>query len=199
MAFDSYAALTTAISDWMDRSDLTGSAPSMIALAESRMRRKLDPLFDETIVTVNTTTGVGTLPADVGTINRVTYNYYDLPRWSGFSMAELNDANYSTDPFAYTVEANAIRVWPPVSVALTVYYQPTITALSDTNTTNTVLAKHPDVYFYGAMMFAEGYVANDDRAALFKQLYDEALEEAATYFSRQRYTGHLVPKIKREW
>lgn len=199
LAFDSYGDLVTAIEDWMNRSDLSGSVQSMIALAESRMKRKLEPVFLETITTLTTTDGVVALPSDCSTVNRVVYNYYNIPRWSGFDTASLATSDYSTDPFAYTIEGNALRVWPPIDVALTVYYQPTITSLSEANPTNTILSKFPDLYFYGAMLFAEGYVANDERAGMFKGLFEEALEDVSTYLTRQRYSGQLVPKIAREW
>lgn len=199
LAFDSYGDLVIAIEDWMNRSDLSGSVQAMIALAESRMRRKLDPVFTETTATLSTTGGVAALPTDCGTVNRVVYNYYNIPRWSGYDTAAIADDNYSTNPFAYTIEANALRVWPPINVALTVYYQPVLASLSESAPTNPILSKFPDLYFFGAMLFAEGYVANDERSAKFKALFDEAIDEVATYLTRQRYTGRLVPKIQREF
>lgn len=199
LAFDSYGDLVTAIKDWMNRNDLSGSVQAMIALAESRMRRKLDPVFTETTTTLTTVDGVIALPTDCGSVNRVVYNYYNIPRWSGYDTAAIADENFSTDPFAYTVEANALRIWPPVSVALTVYYQPVLASLSESAPTNPILSKFPDLYFFGAMMFAEGYVANDERSASFKALFDEALMEVSEYLAKQRYTGRLVPKIQREF
>ena len=42
-AFDTYDELAAAINDWLDRSDLTGTAQQMIALCEARLRRELVP------------------------------------------------------------------------------------------------------------------------------------------------------------
>ena len=199
LAFDNYTDLITAVEDWMNRGDLSGSVQAMIALAEARMRRKLESVFGEVTDSLTTTDGTAALPSDCRTLNRVVYNYYNVPRWSGFSTAALDSADYATSPFAYTVEAGQIRLWPPVDVTLTVFYQQTLTSLSEDSPTNEILSNHPDLYFFGAMMFAEGYVANDERAGLFKQLFDEGLDEVATFLRQQRYTGQLVPKIAREW
>jgi hypothetical protein len=45
------------------------------------------------------------------------------------------------------------------------------------------------------MLFAEGYVANDSRAALFKGLWDETLASVQNYFTRQKFGGPLVPRV----
>lgn len=197
LAFSDYNSLVSGIGDWLDRTDLTGAAPMMIALAESRMRRALDPLFTETVADLTTVDGIVDLPSDYGTFKRAEYNYYTMPRWSGFSSASLASTDYSTDPYSYSIEADKIRLWPPVSVTFKLWYQPTLPQLSVANPTNAVFTKFPDMYFFGAMMFAEGYVANDNRAALFKGLFDEALGEVSTYLERQRYSGPLAPRIAR--
>ena len=197
LAFDNYSDLTAAIAEWMDRSDLTGSVQTMIALAESRMRRKLEPVFGEATATVSTTDGTGAQPTGCAVINRIVYDNRTLPHYSSFSAGDLSDPSIYPEPIAYTVEADMIRLWPPVDGTLTVFYRQTLPQLSESSPTNTMLSSHPDLYFFGAMMFAEGYVANDNRAAMFKALFDEGLDEAALYFDRQRYSGPLAPRIAR--
>ncbi|MGL5734742.1 MAG: phage adaptor protein, partial [Beijerinckiaceae bacterium] len=65
-AFDDYNGLVDAINDWLDRSDLEGVAQQMIALAESNMRRELQPFFLETSASVTTVDGIGAFPTDYG-------------------------------------------------------------------------------------------------------------------------------------
>ena len=186
LAFDNYTDLSTAIEDWMNRGDLSGSIPAMIALAESRIRRELQPFFSETSVTIEVDTGVGPLPTGFDMVRHVTYDGGDVQAVSPQHGRQFPDGDV---PRGYTLEANSLYLWPACTVNVTMTYQPRLTALSDSAPTNDLLSSHPDIYFFGAMVFAEGYVANDNRASLFKQLFDEALAETKRFFSRQRRTG----------
>ena len=199
LAFDSYGKLIDAISDWMNRTDLTGSAPQMIALAESRIKRKLKPFFNEATATATVTDGLGSLPSDCGELLRVIYDNDTLPRRSSLNVSDLDYDTSATRPTSYTLEADGIRLWPACDVTVDILYQVTLPQLSEENPSNSFLDQHPDMYFFGAMMFAEGYVANDPRAGLFKGLFDEALEEVSTYMSSQKYAGPLAPRLRREF
>lgn len=201
LAFETYTALKDAISDWMDRTDLSGSVATMIALAEARMRRQLEPLFVEKSVTITTTGGVYNLPGDFGTGERLIYTErgYTVPRYSSLNVADLDLDTSAAQPYGYTIENGQIRVWPSCDVTMDLLYRPVFEGLSDANLSNEVLSLFPDAYFFGAMLFAEGYVANDQRAGLFKGLFDEALGEVAAYYQRQKFSGPLAPRIRREW
>ena len=190
-AFDSYDALVSAINDWLDRTDLDGSAQGMIALAEARLRRELTPLFSEVGGTVACVEGIGALPADCSTLARVIYDGSVLPQLSSRSIGDYGDG---ARPCAYTLEAGGLRLWPALTATVSVLYQPALVSLSEGTPNNELLDKHPDLYFFGALLFAEGYLANDSRAAVFKGLWDEALAEARRYFMAQRYAGPLVPR-----
>ena len=54
MAITNYSELKTAISSWLDRSDLDSVIPDFIALAEARHRRDFKLRRMETRVTANT-------------------------------------------------------------------------------------------------------------------------------------------------
>ena len=199
LAFDSYGALISAIEDWMDRSDLSGVAPQMIALCEARLRRKLAPYYNEITATLATTGGVVSVPTDCAKVVRVIYDHDTVPRYSSLDVSDMDYDTSAVRPYAYTIEAGQIRLWPSVDVSITVIYQETFPALSEESPSNGILDQHPDVYFFGSMLFAEGYVANDARASLFKGLFDEALEEVIAYLESQRYTGPLAPRLRREF
>ncbi len=192
LAFDDYDDLTAAIQDWMDRSDLSGSVQAMIALAEARMRRELSPLFTETTASVAVSDGLGGLPSDYGTLIRVMYSDRVLPAYSPATGAYVAT---SSEPWAYSIEAGQIRLWPETDATVVLLYNPTIPALGADTPTNDLLSQHPDAYFYGSMLFAEGYVANDQRAATFKALWDECIAELKNYLVRQKFAGPLVPRV----
>ena len=193
LAFDNYSELVTVIADWMDRSDLSGVAQSMIALAEARMRRELTALLDEVSISLaSDADGLVILPSDFGTVSRVIYNSYALPQLAR-GAAPLTGTG--TVAHAYTIERGKLRLWPAGVYTVTVLYTPLIPFLSTANPTNDLLAAHPDLYFFGSMMFAEGYVVNDSRAATFKALWDEALAETRLWLMKRKYAAPLVPRV----
>lgn len=193
LAFDSYTDLVTAIGDWLDRTDLAGSAQTMIALAESRMRRALMPYWQEKSASRTVTAGIGAIPGDFGTLVAVRYNdERNLPQ---VSVQDALTVGGGTVPYGYSIESNTLRLWPVCDCTVTIIYRPTLDQLSETNPNNDLLSAHPDLYFFGAMMFAEGYLANDNRAALFKSLFDEALADVKRYLTRQMFAGPLVPRL----
>jgi hypothetical protein len=190
LAFDSYTDLVTAVQDWLDRSDLSGSVQAMIALAEARMRRELNPLLMETSVTAVASNGVAALPSDCDVIRFISYNGGELRVVSPQHGRQMPEGE---EPRAATIEANGIYLWPANDVAVTVTYQPKLSSLSESNPTNWLLSEHPDLYFFGTMLFAEGYLANDERAGLFKGLWDEALAEVKAFLGRQRRVLVRIP------
>ena len=194
LAFDSYSELVAAINDWMDRNDLTGVASQMIALCEARLRRELVPYFSEKSASIVTaTSGIGGLPADYGTANRVVYGTYALPNVSAGGGLQVGTGR--TTPCAYSFEAGGIKVWPAVAATVTLLYQPALEQLSAASPSTTLLSLHPDLYFFGSLMFANGYVANDQRAGTFKALWDEAIAECKTYLTRQRFGHQMTPRV----
>jgi len=56
------------------------------------------------------------------------------------------------------------------------YFQK-IPALTSTNTTNWLLDKYPDIYLYGTLCTAQAYLRDDERLAVWKGAWDEALGE----------------------
>ena len=43
LAFDNYSELIAAINNWLDRDDLTAVCPQFIALAEDKIRKRIEP------------------------------------------------------------------------------------------------------------------------------------------------------------
>ncbi len=133
---------------------------------------------------------MGALPADCDNIRLVEYDGGGLDQVTPTHGRQFPASEYDeTSPRAYSLEANRINVWPQTDCTLTVIYKPKLAALSEANSSNAILAQHPDVYFFGALLFAEGFVANDSRAALFKGLWDEAIAECKRFLGRQRWVN----------
>lgn len=195
LAFDNYDELIAAIDDWMDRADLSGAAPQMIALAEDEIRIAVEPFFLETSTSLTSgTDGYAALPADLKQIKRVLYDNCSIP------MRGINAVDRMTEdvtqPWAYTVERGGIRVWPAAAHTVSVLYQPKLARLTNANPTNNLLDEFPSLYFYGAMTFAAGYVADDQRAeSVFRPMFETMLDKVADYYKMQRQGGPMVARV----
>lgn len=191
-AFTNYSELVSTINDWMDREDLDGVAPQLIALAEDEMIARLSPLFQEKSVDVMAVNGLAPLPTDYGILNRVIHDECTLPQ---YSAAAAVDVPKGSSAVGYTLEADKLRLWPSGDHLVTLLYNPRLPRLSAGNPNNTLMDQFPSLYFYGAMVFANGYVVNDGRAATFRSLFDNMMQTAIRYYQRQRFAGPLVPRV----
>ena len=192
-AFDNLADLTTVINDWMDREDLTGSIPSMVALAEDEIRLELEPLLTEASTSVTSgETGIAALPLDLKRLKRVLYEGEPLKQ---LGVHALDNIQEDTEPMGYTLETASIRLWPNGAYTVDLLYDPFLPRLSTNNQRTDLLERFPSLYFYGAMTFATGYVVDDQRAANFRALFDNMLEKVSRHYRRQKHAGPLVPRV----
>jgi hypothetical protein len=76
----------------------------------------------------------------------------------------LSEASTGTNatPGYYSFENGKLRIWGTGDGAsYTLFYIPTITPLSNTNTTNWVLTNASDLYLYGTALEAAKYIRDD--------------------------------------
>src|SRR3954469_10493969 len=81
MAITTYAELQTAITNWLDRTDLSSRIPEFIALYESKVNRRLRVRQQITSTTLTPSSGSASLPSDFLEWKRVT--------WAGSTKQEL--------------------------------------------------------------------------------------------------------------
>jgi hypothetical protein len=174
MALDTYANLQTAIANWIWRTGETATVaaiPDMITMAEAYFNRVLrcDDM-DAVSATLAFTDGVASVPtgfrqmksvrlvADPG--GRLTYRPMDY--------IENLDDDATQDPVYWTRVGSEFHIWPRKTVTLRVRYREAIPALTGSNPSNWLLAKHPDLYLNCACSMGEQYVMNDPRIAIWK-------------------------------
>lgn len=176
-----YATLQTEVADWLNRADLTSQIPTFIQLAEvgfNRVLRVNDMIERDTSVISN---GYVNMPLDwLETITLITtasppvaLEYVRIA-----DMNAVRATERSGDPIVYTIINNKFMVYPApgsdLSVELVYYAQ--IPSLSDENTANWLLTRHPDFYLYGALLQAEPYLKNDERLAVWASMYKGVLD-----------------------
>ena len=74
MSLASYADLQTQVANWLARDDLAVYIPDFITLFECTAARRLKVRLQETVVSLSTTSGVGTLPSDYLGYRDVSWN-----------------------------------------------------------------------------------------------------------------------------
>ncbi len=199
MAITTYSELKTAVSNWLDRTDLTNRIPEFIALGENEIFRRTKIREGETRATLSTVSGT---------------KYYALP--SGYKSMrhfQLNtdpvrDLDYMTPeqivlswpsagkgkPCNYTVVGDELRLSPTPDIVYTMEmtYWKRIDALSDGNPTNFFMDKAPDVLLYAALMQAEGFLMNDPRVQLWRAGLNQGIEDLTREDWNDRFGGSAM-------
>lgn len=205
MALTNYSELQTAVANWLNRSDLTAVIPDFISMAEARLNH--DRRLRQIGVRSFTAAENVALPADFRTIVSL---YHDGASVYGpvtiVSPNELSNRKAPGDdsPPLYAAVISdtsppTLRFAPGVSGSYTLKltYERNIEALSDTNTSNTLLTQAPNIYLYAALSEAEGYLQEDARVALWEQKLEAALQQYKVSADRKDYGGRIVARPKR--
>lgn len=203
MALANYSDLKSAAADWINRADLTAVIPTFIALAEAKFNRELrlrDMLVRAEATTSNEFVAV---PADFLENYSLELNMAQIGPQASLAFigpleAKVLKANKIVGLVRYyTIIDGAFELLPAptgdTDVVLT-YYQK-IPALSDTQTTNWLLTKSPDLYLYSTLLEAAPYLRDDDRMAMWGQARGQVLAAMQLESERSmRPTTQLVAR-----
>lgn len=203
MALANYFDLQSAAADWINRADLTAVIPTFITLAEAKFNRELrlrDMLVRAEATTSNEFVAV---PADFLENYSLELNMAQIGPQASLAFigpleAKVLKANKIVGLVRYyTIIDGAFELLPAPSgdtdVVLT-YYQK-IPALSDTQTTNWLLTKSPDLYLYSTLLEAAPYLRDDDRMAMWGQARGQVLAAMQLESERSmRPTTQLVAR-----
>jgi len=195
MSFDTFANLKLEILDWSQRNDMAPRLDSFITLTEkdmfkaTRSHESLQIRGQETTSNANVSTKFFALPDEyhsfrsirlvLDTLNgRLTYKAPDaLFRRSGTGR-----------PSFFTVGSQIeFDITPDTTYDVEVNYFKKPTPLSDTNTSNIILAEHPDIYLHGALSQLFTLAKDQESANFHKGLYDEAIDGANQSDKEGRY------------
>lgn len=185
MALNNYTNLKAAIASWLNREDLASQIPDFIALAEARFNRdlRLNAMLQR--ATISATSDNAVLPNDwlehvsVTVVNDGTI-YRPLTYVTNEEFNRLRHQNLTGSFRYYTIQEDNIALLPAMSsgtVSLEMFYYGKIPALSDSNTTNWLLTRAPDLYLYGALVAAEMYLANDERLPVWLANVEKIMDD----------------------
>ena len=115
-------------------------------------------------------------------------------------MFEIKGGSRTGRPRTYTIEADneveKFRFGPAPDTSYTgkLSYYKAISELSDSNTSNYILNKHPAIYLYGSLYHAANFLGGIDQTQLSQwlQMYSTALERCEQNDKQDSYGGAPV-------
>ena len=198
MAITTYSELKTAVANSLARTDLTSNIPDFISLAEARLSRELETRDQEKRATATLTADDEfiSLPTDLREVRSVKLNTSPNTVLEYMSPTSLDNTytGGTGKPVAYSIVGSEMKLRPIPDSGYTaeIIYIGSLTALSDSNTTNVMLTRHPDAYLTGALVEAYLYLMDDQRAQLYDQKFSRIIEEIRKDEQRAHYgTGTL--------
>ena len=196
MPITTYTELKTAISDFLNRDDLSAAVPTFISLAEARMSRDIRHWRMEKRSTADLDTQYSAIPADFVEVIRFYVTSNDTRPLELISQAELLDRKYKRNntsgaPAYYALTAGELEIYPVPdgTYSVELYYISSIPALSDSNTSNWLLNYYADAYLYGSLVHSAPYLKDDSRATVWAALYQSAIDAINAESERSKFGG----------
>ena len=192
MIVDDYEGLQTYVCSTIRRPNDTDKAPTWIAIAEARLNRELGPVESDATLTGTT----DSRRIDLSALSIVK----PVALWLAAEGQDEQRVNFKHDGtfpylttsgkpgFAAMDESNAyIDFECPLDAAypFRFRYQGRC-ALSDSVTTNWLLANHPDIYIAATIMWGYGYREQFANASAWKSILDEGIPEVRSIIRQSR-------------
>src|SRR6056300_697743 len=205
MALATYSDLKTSIANWLNRSDITSEiSEDFIVLTEKDFNSKLrirkmnetDSSFTIDSETVALPTGFLQV-RDFYILQGGTK--YALKYITPAQMDQIKGGSTSGMPNTFTILGDNFRFAPSPSASYTgvINYFKEFDALSDSNTTNYILTKHPAIYLYGSLYHAANFLGGiePNQAQQWLGMYSAAMERAENNDKQDSYGG--APVVQR--
>ena len=191
----SYSTLQSAIGDYLNRADLTSQIPMFIQFVEADLNTRLR--CREMVVRATTTNDEEyvELPPDfLQALNLQIIGGKTPLRYVTLDEADqIKASQIYTQVVAYTILDDAIELVPAPApddnIQIEMAYYQCVPALTDTNTTNWLLSKSPDVYLYGALVHAAPFLMDDQRINTFASFYSQRVEALNLDSDRAVHSG----------
>lgn len=184
MALDTFAGLKATIADYLNRDDLTSVIPSFITLAEAKFNRKLRTRQMVKRATATIDTQYFAYPTDWLQAKEFVLNTSPITYMEFVTDKQANELRQDKiiavgKPTYYTIVGTQIEViaTPDTGYTGELTYYGKIPALSDSNTSNWLLTYAPDLYLYGALLEASPYLKDDERLAVWGQMYITSISD----------------------
>lgn len=189
-----YATLVSAIADWEDRSL---DVDELIGLSEAEFRIHFGPTYVREVTAALTfTSGLATIPTGYVraiALTHATGGPLDQTSWEAIALH--NPYGVSGIPALYALSGTQIKLAPVYSGDLTFTYEGTLAGLTESNTTNWLIATAPQAYLAMCQSFAKAKFEDYANAALLRQTAMSVLTSLGIQATVARY-GHAGMTIR---
>lgn len=190
-----YTELLSRMESFSKRSDISGIAPTIIELVESRLNRSLrvramEADFSGTIDTEN----LLAFPVDFLAIKHIWPDTYPQASIYPQTLERIVQANATSGtPSAYAVTADGLKFDGSGDVS-GVYFKK-IPALQ-TNATNWLSEGYPEAYLYAALSELGTYTIDEQMTVIYEAKTRDVLQAIQNTDMRDRYTGPLIASAR---
>ena len=181
MPITTYSELQTAISGFLNRSDLTSVIPDFISLAEADLNRRVRHWRMEARTTITIDARFEDLPSDwLETVrfHLTTGDTHAMEPASQAEMIRMRQARQDSAgrPAYYSLTGGQFEFFPTPDATYTgeLVYLAKIPALSVGAPTNWLLTQAPDAYLYGSLVQANPYLK--DSPEVWAAFYQNAVD-----------------------
>jgi len=197
MALNTFTALKASIADFLNRTDLTAVIPDFITLAEAQINRDVrhwkmearssgqqDPADEYMQIPPDWVESIRLHLTGNGT------SVVNLISRDAMADKRAGDEDTSGTPMYYTHADSQFQLYPTPNATTDfelLYYQKVPSLIS--NADNWLLLDSPDVYLYGALLHSAPYLAEDERVAIWAQMYSAAVARLNEASESARYSG----------
>ena len=204
MSITTYAELTTAVGNYLARSDLSSYVGDFIVGAETRIAFGSEEPFQseplriramETVATLTPSAGAVTLPSgflalksiyETGSVKRQLEqtSLEDFYRkWSGSTQGNAS---------FYAIEGESIRLAPQGTSDIRIVYYKKFDPIATASPVTWLLTNAPHVYVYGALLEAAPFIRNDARLQVWHGMFRSVVNALNSSDKRDRWGGSVA-------
>lgn len=192
--FQTLGGLKDSISARLDREFEASDLNDFIYLAEREMERVLLVPYREVYSTMSITAAIESLPAAFKNMRRLTL-LTDPKRMLEPVAPAVLDSNWPCNttgcPEVYAIIGDSLHFAPAPDAAYTasIVYEAKITALTEASPSNWLFDRHPDAYFYGALVQAADFIEDTAKIDRYRAMFDAVMGQINEEGNRYRYSA----------
>lgn len=186
MALNNYANLKASVIEWSKRQDVTDRIDDFLDLCETEIySNNIEPLRIRAMVQLETSA-----TSTVARTQSLPTGFLEMRRFDLTVGSQRPTIDYVTPsaqiirdgsgvPSNYTITSQIeYDIIPDQAYVTNISYYGKLTALSSSNTTNSILTNYPNIYLYGCLMVLNQWAEDDQEFAKYQSLFITAISGA---------------------
>ena len=204
----SYATLSDAIKDYLQRTDLATQVPTFIQLGAEELKRRLRTTTSRQTITIaaeETAWPAGAI--EVRSARLVTgsgWQDFPLEVVTAERLAEFRAAysGVADRPRWVCYENNSVWVAPAPDITYNMevtYYSGSAVTGANATPSDALIAQNPDLYLSASMFQAEVFLENPERQTMWGTLLEKQLNDHRINMDRIQFPSFTPSRIRTPW